>query len=67
MKFSLTKNPESDFFFNKESKSNKKKILAGGRGAGVARVSDFSFQKNQKKKFIFFFVYFGGGGGGSDR
>ena len=25
MKFSFTKNPESEFFFYKESKSNKKK------------------------------------------
>ena len=40
MNFSFTKNPESDFFY-KESKSNKKKILAGGRGGNgdAARVS----------------------------
>ena len=37
MKFSYTKNPESDFFY-KESKSNTKKILAVGRG-GVGWVS----------------------------
>ena len=44
MKFSYTKNPESELFY-KESKSNKKKILAVGRGGGggVARVSDFFF------------------------
>ena len=34
MKFSFTKNPESDFFFYKKSKSNKKKKkhLVGERG-----------------------------------
>ena len=45
MKFSYTKTPESEFF-NKESKSNKKKKNSGGwegRGWGVARVSDFFF------------------------
>ena len=30
MKFSFTKNPESDFFLSKSNK--KKKNLAGGRG-----------------------------------
>ena len=57
MKFSFTKNPESEFF-NKESKSNKKKkILAGGRGGGVARIIDFFFfQKNPSlKKNCFLF------------
>ena len=39
MKFSYTKNPESGFY--KESKFNKKKILAVGRG-GVTRVMFFS-------------------------
>ena len=35
MKFSFTKNPESDFFY-KESKSNKKKFWqVGGEGMGV--------------------------------
>ena len=35
MKFSYTKNPESNFFY-KESKSNKKKIWRlGGDGVGV--------------------------------
>ena len=44
MKFSITKNPESEFS-DKESKSNKKKILTGRRGGdwGVARVSEFLF------------------------
>ena len=32
MKFSHTKNPESDFY--KESKSNKRKIPAAGREGG---------------------------------
>ena len=59
MKFSYTKNLESDFL-NKESKSNKKKkILAVGRGGGgVARVSVFFFffQKNPSlKKNCFLF------------
>ena len=42
MKFSYTKNPESEFFY-KESKSNKQKSLAVWRRGGgcVARVSDF--------------------------
>ena len=59
MKYSFTKNPESDFFY-KESKSNKKKKkkknLAGGRGGGgvVARVSDFFCQKNPSLNFFFF-------------
>ena len=45
MKFFYTKNMESDFFLYKETKSNKKKILAVGRGGGggVARVSDFFY------------------------
>ena len=33
MKFSYTKNTESEFFY-KETKPNKKKILAVGRGGG---------------------------------
>ena len=42
MKFSYTKNLESDFFY-KESKSNKKRILAvGAGGRGVARVLFYS-------------------------
>ena len=46
MKFSFTKNPESDFY--KESKSNKKNLAGGGgEGVGVARVSDFFFKRNQ--------------------
>ena len=60
MKFSSTKNPGSKFFY-KESKSNKKKkkILAGGRGLGVARVMIFFqriqiFIKKKKKIFSFF-------------
>ena len=58
MKFSFTKNPESEFS-DKEAKSNKKKKKKKGeRGGdgGVARVSDFFFQKNpslKKKLFSF--------------
>ena len=58
MKFSFTKNLESECS-EKESKSNnKKKNQTGGRGGdwGVARVSDFFFQKNpslKKKLFSF--------------
>ena len=39
MKFSFTKNPESDFFYYKESKSNKKKKINNSgewEGRGVA-------------------------------
>ena len=50
MKFSYTKNPESDFFY-KESKSHKKRKKRygcwEGRGRGVARVSDFFFKRIQ--------------------
>ena len=64
MKFSYTKNPESDFFFiknpNLKKKKKKKKFCRlGGEGmGGVARVSDFFFffQKNpslKKKMFSF--------------
>ena len=56
VKFSFTKNPNSDFFY-KESKSNKKNLVDGrGGGGGVARVSNFFFQKNpspKKKKIVF--------------
>ena len=57
MKFSFTKNPESEFS-DKESKSNNKKNLTGGRGGDwdVARVSDFFFSKeskSEKKLFSF--------------
>ena len=34
MKFSFTKNLESEFFFIKNPNLKKKKILAGGRGGG---------------------------------
>ena len=64
MKFSFTKNPESEFS-DKESKSNKK-VLTGGRGGdgGVARVSDFFFQKNPSlKKKLFSFLGGEGKGG----
>ena len=60
MKYSFTKNPESEFFIkNPNLTKKKKKILAGGRGGGggVARVSDFFFcQKNpclKKNCFLF--------------
>ena len=47
MKFSYTKHPESDFFY-KESKSNKEIFWRlGGKGWGVARVSDFFFKRIQ--------------------
>ena len=57
MKFSYTKNPESGYFFYKESKSNQKN--SGGwerRGWGVARVSVFIFffQRNPSLKKILF-------------
>ena len=55
MKFSYTKNPESDFY--KESKFNKKNILAVGRG-GVARGCFFFFffqKKPSLKKKLFYF------------
>ena len=60
MKFSLTKNPQSEFLY-KESKSNKKKKFwqVGGKGWGVARVSDFFFflQYQVGKKIVFFFFF----------
>ena len=51
MKYSFTKNPESEFFY-KESKSNKKKFWrvgggGGGGGGGLARVSDFFVKRIQ--------------------
>ena len=54
MKFSYTKNLESEFFYN-QSKSKKKKNSGSweGRGGDVARVSDFLlffFQKNPSLK-----------------
>ena len=63
MKFSFTKNLESEFFYT-ESKSKKnesnKKNLAGGRGGcgGVAMVNDFLFPKESETKkccLLFFF------------
>ena len=49
MKFSFTKNPESEFFYKefKSNKKKKKKNLAVGRGGGVARVSDFFSKRIQ--------------------
>ena len=45
MKFSFTKNPESEFFY-KKSKYNKKNSGGWeGRGWVVARVSDFFFKR----------------------
>ena len=35
MKFSNTKNTESEFFLKKESKSNKKNLAVVGEGVGV--------------------------------
>ena len=58
MKFSYTKNMESDFFY-KETKSNKKKKNSGswegrGWGGGGARVSDFfSFFKRVRVREFF--------------
>ena len=47
MKFSFTKNPESEFFY-KEFKSNKNNSgVWEGRGWGVARVSDYIFERIQ--------------------
>ena len=61
MKFSFTKNLDSEFF--KESKSNKKNFWRVGGGGGVAGVSDFFFfffQKNPslKKEICVFFLFF---------
>ena len=58
MKFSYTKNPESDFFIKNPNLTTTKKILAVGRGGGGggASVSEFFFQKNPslKKNCVFF-------------
>ena len=61
MKFSYTKNTESDFFFikNPNLTKNKKNLAVGrGGGGGMARVSDlfFFFQKNSSPKKIVFFL-----------
>ena len=52
-------------FLQKKSKSNKKKILAVGRGGcgGVARVSDFFslFKRSKCEKNVSFFLEGGGG------
>ena len=57
MKFSYSKNLESEFFY-KESKSNKKKILAVARGGRVAWVNNFFLfskeSKSEKKKCFLF-------------
>ena len=61
MKYSFTKNPESDFFIKNPNLTKKKKILAGGRGGvgcvAIGYVSDFFFcQKNPSlKKNCFLF------------
>ena len=54
MKFSFTKNPESEFFI--ESPNLTKKILAAGMGGGggVARVSDFFPKESMSEKNVFF-------------
>ena len=41
MKFSFTKNPESDFFYKTNPNLTKKYGGWEGRGGGVAGVSDF--------------------------
>ena len=58
MKFSYTKNPESDFFYkeSRQQKHNKKNSggWAGGDG-GVARVSEFFlFSKESKSEKMCF-------------
>ena len=49
MKFSYTKNPESDFFIKNPNLTKKKKNLSIRRGEGgaLARVSDFFFKRIQ--------------------
>ena len=53
MKFSFTKNLESECFIKHPNLTKKKKKFwrMGGAG-GVARVSDFFFPKESKKKKI---------------
>ena len=52
MKFSYTKNLESEFFYKESKSNNKNKILAVGRGGGggVARVSEFFFLFSKESK-----------------
>ena len=59
MKFSYTKNPESDLFY-KESKSKKNLAVRREGGGGVSRVCVFFFpfffskeSKSEKKLFPF--------------
>ena len=49
MKFSFTKNPEVIFFIKNPNLTKKKKIMAGGRGGGVARISEIFFYKESGK------------------
>ena len=51
--FSYTKDMESEFFFYKESESNKKKILAIGRGGSVIFFLFSKESKSEKKNVSF--------------
>ena len=56
MKFSHTKNPESEFFFIKNPYLTKKSGVGRVEGEGEARVSDFflfSKESKSEKKFSF--------------
>ena len=56
MKFSYTKNPESDFFITNPNLTKKNLAVGRGGDGGVARVSDFFslFQKNSSLKIKMF-------------
>ena len=56
MKYSFTKNPESEFFIKNPNLTTKKNSGGWeGRGWGVAWVSDFFFKRIRLKKKCFLF------------
>ena len=55
MKFSYSKNPESEFFFIKNPNLTKKIWRLGGEGVGVwLKLVIFFSESKSEKKFVFF-------------